>query len=81
MSEIDEQLIFEMGYNKGFKDGIKGSILRERIDEMLAEIESAKNPLPYEDDYDKGVNVGLRIATQAIYKYCDKESKDGSNNH
>jgi len=34
---MDEQIVFEMGYNKGFKDGIKGSILRERIEQMKNE--------------------------------------------
>ncbi len=42
MGEHDEQYVFEMGYNKGFKDGIKGSILkadyeaRLRADKMTA---------------------------------------------
>ena len=26
MAEFDEQLVFEMGYNQGFKNGIKGSV-------------------------------------------------------
>ena len=38
MAEVDEQMIFEMGYNAGFKNGIKGSIPREQIDKIVDEI-------------------------------------------
>ena len=37
MGEHDEQLVFEMGYNKGFKDGIKGSIPKAEIKKFLEE--------------------------------------------
>lgn len=37
MGEYDEQLVFEMGYNKGFKDGIKGSIPKDEIKKFLEE--------------------------------------------
>ena len=37
MAEIDEQLVFEMGYNKGFKDGIKGSIPKAEIIKFVEE--------------------------------------------
>ena len=39
MSEIDGQLVFEMGYNKGFKDGIKGSIPKSVLEDIKSEIE------------------------------------------
>ena len=32
---IDEHLLYEMGYNKGFKDGIKGSIPKADYDNRL----------------------------------------------
>ena len=35
MSEHEEQFVFEMGYNKGFKDGIKGSILKSDYEARL----------------------------------------------
>ncbi len=35
MGEHDEQFIFEMGYNKGFKDGIKGSIPKSDYETRL----------------------------------------------
>lgn len=37
MGEYDEQIVFEMGYNKGFKDGIKGSIPKAEIKKFLEE--------------------------------------------
>ena len=35
MLEIDKQLIFEMGYNSGFKEGIKGSIPKDQYEQRL----------------------------------------------
>ena len=35
MGEYDEQIIFEMGYNSGFKDGIKGSIPKDQYEARL----------------------------------------------
>lgn len=35
MGEHDEHIAFEMGYNKGFKDGIKGSILKADYEKPL----------------------------------------------
>lgn len=35
MGEHEENFIFEMGYNKGFKDGIKGSILKDQYEARL----------------------------------------------
>ena len=53
---IDESLLYEMGYNRGFKDGIKGSILKAdyetrlkadlvaMLTEIQLEIEEMVNP-------------------------------------
>lgn len=38
MGEHDEQFIFEMGYNKGFKDGIKGSIPKDNVYKAIQEM-------------------------------------------
>ena len=35
MGEHDEQFIYEMGYNRGFKNGIKGSILKSDYETRL----------------------------------------------
>lgn len=35
MGEHDEHIAFEMGYNKGFKDGIKGSIPKDQYENRL----------------------------------------------
>ncbi len=35
MGEYDEQFLFEMGYNRGFKDGIKDSILKADYEARL----------------------------------------------
>lgn len=35
MGEHDEHIAFEMGYNKGFKDGIKGSIPKSDYENRL----------------------------------------------
>ena len=51
MGEHDEHIAFEMGYNKGFKDGVKGSIpkadyenrLKANIDAMLEELKTGIN--------------------------------------
>lgn len=32
---IDEHLLYEMGYNTGFKDGIKGSIPKDQYEQRL----------------------------------------------
>lgn len=56
MGEHDEHIAFEMGYNKGFKDGVKGSIpkadyenrlkadLKAILVELQLEIEEMVNP-------------------------------------
>jgi hypothetical protein len=60
MGEYDEQLVFEMGYNKGFKDGIKGSIPKDQYEarlkadmvamltEIQLEIHELENPYPHD---------------------------------
>ena len=35
MGEHEEQIVFEMGYNKGFKDGIKCSIPKDQYEEQI----------------------------------------------
>ena len=35
MAEFDEQMLFEMGYSRGFRDGIKGSILKDEYEVRL----------------------------------------------
>jgi len=35
---IDESPIYEMGYNRGFKDGIKGSIPKSVLEDIKAKI-------------------------------------------
>ena len=32
---IDEHLLYEMGYNKGFTDGLKGSIPKDQYEQRL----------------------------------------------
>ncbi len=46
MGEHDEQLVFEMGYNKGFKDGIKGSIPKDQYKtDMVAILEEMQQEI------------------------------------
>ena len=58
MAEFDEQIIFEMGYNKGFGDGIKGSIptadyenrLKADMVGMLTELDLQIDELSFSDE-------------------------------
>ena len=63
---IDESMLYEMGYNTGFKDGIKGSILKAdyenrlkadmvaMLTELQLEIEEIEKPLCHSATYAKG---------------------------
>ena len=72
MGEHEENFIFEMGYNKGFKDGIKGSIpkadyenrLKADIVAMLTEIQLEIEEKSYYDttiigNYEDEVRINL----------------------
>lgn len=71
MTEVDEQMIFEMGYNAGFKNGIKGSIPRAQIDEMIKNIKNES----FVDMYD-GQFVSLNDVLHVISKYIGEENND-----
>lgn len=75
----DNPKIFEMGYHAGFKDGVEGSIPREKIDEMIAEIGVCKTENEMriaERDYKSRLWVSgiFSEVISIIHKYCDKES-------
>ena len=71
MSEYDEQLVFEMGYNAGFKDGIKGSVPREQIKQMTTEIEDYLWSIPSDD-------VSLKVI-DTISSIINKYTKEQNN--
>ena len=69
---IDESMLYEMGYNSGFKDGIKGSILKADYENrlradmvaMLTEIQMEIEKKSYYDttiigDYEDEVRIDL----------------------
>ena len=85
---IDEHLLYEMGYNKGFKDGVKGSIpkadyearlkaekvylLKDVRKEVLNKI-SQLNMMQY--------NLGLQDALEIVDQYisAEQENEDATN--
>ena len=62
---MDEQLIFEMGYNKGFKDGIKGSVPMSVLEDIKAEIykilDECEPACETQNNFDGGLTVALEI--------------------
>lgn len=77
MGEHEEQSVFEMGYNRGFKDGIKGSIPKSEYESrlkadmvaMLTDIQlriEGKRKDTVVDGYDSGYNTGIFVSTKTI---------------
>ena len=77
MGEHEEQSVFEMGYNKGFKDGIKGSIpkdqyearLKADLEAILVELQlviEGKRKDTVVDGYDSGYNTGIFVSAKTI---------------
>ena len=73
MSECDESIIYQMGYNKGFGDGIKGSFPKSVLEDIKAELEDFlyHNALISPDHYDEV----LAILDKHISR---KEQDDGT---
>lgn len=68
MGEYDEQLVFEMGYNVGLKNGIKGSILKDNVYKAIQEM------MKYE--HEGFINISL-VRLDEILKKCGM-SEDGN---
>lgn len=86
MSEHEEQFIFEMGYNKGFKDGIKCSIPKDQYEARLkADLVAMLTELQLEieecNDCGRAFHLGLQMASKIIQQKIDKleENTDGTN--
>jgi hypothetical protein len=84
MGEHEENFIFEMGYNKGFKDGIKGSILKADYEarlkaDMVAmltdlhlKMEELGDDLDPTEDWDYGYKSGVEDMIQLLDERIDK---------
>ena len=81
MGEHEEQFIFEMGYNKGFKDGIKCSIPKDQYEArlkanmvaMLTEIQlEIEETVKEEELIDKKWANGLHYSEKIIQQKIDK---------
>ncbi len=78
MGEHEEHIAFEMGYNKGFKDGIKGSIPKDQyenrlkadmvaiLEELQLEIEEVKTQSGFDEAWDGAVKQCSEIIKQKI---------------
>lgn len=66
MAEVDEQMIFEMGYNAGFKNGIN---MIKDIDKIQVYLDCHEG---FPDEYISKTKL-MRI----VDKYCGRENKDG----
>ena len=75
MAEYDEQIVFEMGYNKGFSDGIKGSVPKSVLEDIKAEIQQEYLATGYREDYWKAIDNVLHI----IDKHISGEEQQGEN--
>lgn len=69
MAEVDEQMIFEMGYNAGFKNGIN---MIKDIDKIQVYLDCHEG---FVDEYISKTKL-MRI----VDKYFGKEIKDENNN-
>jgi flagellar biosynthesis/type III secretory pathway protein FliH len=67
--DLESNRIFHSyGYDEGYKDGYKKGYEDGKVlDEIRAEIEQSYCTV--DNDYDRGRNYGLYIATQIIDKY------------
>ena len=86
MGEHDEQLVFEMGYNKGFKDGIKGSIPKDKYEArlkadmiaMLTELQlEIEETVKEEEPIDKKWANGLHYSEKIIQQKINSLKEDG----
>lgn len=86
MAEIDVQLIFEIGYNKGFIDGNKGLIPKSEFKTYLEiNLNRLKDRMKDRDEDNGGeplnaVDRGYHLAYEHLCEEIDnllKENKDG----
>lgn len=79
---IDEHLLYEMGYNKGFGDGIKGSIPKADYEarlkaDMAAMLEDLDLQIDESGSYNREVAKVQRLIRDKINKLRGEE--DGTN--
>ena len=83
MGEHDEQFVFEMGYNKGFKDGIKGSIPKAEIKKFLEEgtkdvgnnvLAIVREDYIHKADYEKRLKADMVAMLTEIQLECEENT-------
>lgn len=88
MAEIDTQLIFEMGYNKGFIDGNKGTVPKSEFKTYLEiNLNRLKDRMKDRDEDNGGeplnaVDRGYHLAYEHLCEEIDnllKENKNADN--